>query len=142
MIERVNLRNYSILFYSQFVEKAIRRLFYHVDGVDVTNCTYIVYKYNICSLYSSEVCTSFLFWGTEEILEVNLFIGAGAKRVTVNATVVCSIPTRGKELLFINIFSAFCILFVLVTRQNRGVEFCHSTRNASKIRRCVGNGVS
>ena len=40
-----------------------------------------------------------------------------------NTTVVGSIPTRGDE---------YFHFFVLTPRQNPGVEFCHSTRNASK----------
>ena len=44
------------------------------------------------------------------------------------AVVVGSILIRGNELLFFNIF-----IFSLTPRQNPRVEFCHSTRNVSKI---------
>ena len=46
--------------------------------------------------------------------------------VTV-ATVVGSIPTRGNELLFLNLVS------FLRSGTKAGVEFRHTTRNASKI---------
>ena len=45
------------------------------------------------------------------------------KRVNVNATVVCSIPTRENELVFRS-----------GNTVHEGVEIRHSTRNASTIR--------
>ena len=65
--------------------------------------------------------------------------GAGAQSMTVNRLVVGSIPTGGNK-IFIYIYLYF-YFFVLTSRQKRGVEFCLSTRNASRIRRKVGNRV-
>ena len=57
---------------------------------------------------------------------------------SVNATVVGSIPTQGKELLF-NFHS-----LALVPKPKLGaalrVEFPYSTRSSSKCRRKLGNG--
>ena len=52
------------------------------------------------------------------------------KSMTINAVVVESIPTRANE-----IFS----LLRCGNVTKRGVEFLHSTRNASRIRRKMGN---
>ena len=53
---------------------------------------------------------------------------AEAQSVTVNAT-GCGFDLRSRKR---NLYFHF---FALVTRQKRGVQFHHSTRNASKFRR-------
>ena len=61
--------------------------------------------------------------------------GAEAQSVTVKST---SIPDSEVKYLFIFIFS----FFRSGVEAERGVEFHHSARNASRNRQNVGNGVS
>ena len=63
---------------------------------------------------------------------------AGAQSMIVNRLVVGSISTRGNEILIKFIFP----LLQFGVDAKQGVEFCHSTSNASRIRRKVGNEVS
>ena len=62
--------------------------------------------------------------------------GAGAQSVTAKPT-GCGFDLEMKYLLKF-IFPFLCS----GVEDKRGVEFCHSTRNASRIRQNVGNGVS
>ena len=66
--------------------------------------------------------------------------GAGAQSVTVKST-GCRFDPHSRRLnIYLNLYFHF---FALVSVEaKRGVEFCHSTRNTSRIRQKVGNGVS
>ena len=63
----------------------------------------------------------------------------GAQSVTVNATACGFDPHSRKLNIYLNLYFHF---FALVSKQKCGVDFCHLTRNPSKIRRKVGNRVS
>ena len=74
------------------------------------------------------------------ILYLRPVVAQGHKVWLQNRLVVDSIPTRGDEIfiyIYIFISSLWCRDKVVV-----GVEFRHSTRNASRIWRKVGNGMS
>ena len=66
--------------------------------------------------------------------------GAGAQNVTVKPT-GCGFDPHSRWLnIYLNLYFHF---FALVSVEaKRGVEFCHSIRNACRIRQKVGNGVS
>ena len=59
--------------------------------------------------------------------------------ININIRSFGSIPARGNEIFYLNLYFH---LFTLVSRKKGGIEFCHSTRNASRIRQKVRNGVS
>ena len=63
--------------------------------------------------------------------------GAGAQSVTVKPT-GCGFRFPLEEILKIFIFPFLCS----GVKKKRGVEFCHSTRNASRIEQKMGNTVS
>ena len=65
-------------------------------------------------------------------------LGAGAQSVTVKPWLWVRSPLEEMKYLLKFIFPFLCS----GGGDKRGVEFCHSTRNASRIRQKVGNGVS
>ena len=69
-----------------------------------------------------------------------MYIGMSAHSVTVNRLDLGAIPTQGDE-----IFIIYKFIFPFLRsgiEVKHGVEVCHSTRNTSRLRQNVGNGVS
>ena len=65
--------------------------------------------------------------------------GAATRRVTAKSTGCGFDPHSRRWNIYLNLYFHFLRFGVEV---KRGVEFCPSTRNASRIRQKVGNGVS
>ena len=60
--------------------------------------------------------------------------------VTVNATCCDYVQTLIENIRLSKLIK-FSIIYIIHVEVKGGVEFCHSTRNASKIRHKMGNGV-
>ena len=74
-----------------------------------------------------------------QIHNVDASRGAGAQSVTVKST-GCGFDSPLEEMKYLLKFKYPFLRYGVEAK--RGVEFCHSTRNASRIRQKGGNGVS